>query len=211
MSADAMNILSIFSGAFSIGISFIAMILSASFYFAGRNTEKSVAVSLARIEAQTDSLQKLSGKQIDKLMKHALDGHNQVSTNDTMLQLMNVLSQMPVTITTILKNPSDNSDKDHIMTLYVALYFYIAQTNYWAQYCLPKESEFDGTNDFHLQTKRVVDLSNSDFITVANWLNSCDYSLLEKISLSHLMVETKDTWRKYVRSSADVFVATSQT
>jgi len=211
MSSDTMNILSIFSGAFSIGISFIAMILSAAFYFAGRNTEKSVAVSLAKIEAQTDSLQKLSGRQIDKLMKHALDGTSQVSTNDTMMQLMNVLSQMPVTITTILKQPSGNPDKDHLVTAYVALYFYIAQTNYWAQYYLPKASEFDSTNEFHLQTKRVIDLSYSDFTIVANWLNSCDSSSLSNNSLSHLLVETKDTWRKYVRSSADVFVATSQT
>lgn len=211
MSAETINILSILSGAFSIGISFIAMVLSVAFYFAGRNTENRIATSLARIEAQTDALQKLSGKQIDKLMKHALDGSNQVSTNDTMLQLMHVLSQMPVTITTILKQPADNSDKEQLVTSYVALYFYIAQTNYWSQYYLPKATEFDSANEFHLQTKRVVDLSDSDFQTVATWLGKCDPSLLANNPLSHLLIETKDTWRKYVRSSADVFVAKSQT
>jgi len=49
------------------------MFLSVVFYFAGRNTEVRVSTSLAKIEAQTDALQKLSGRQIDKLLKHALD------------------------------------------------------------------------------------------------------------------------------------------
>jgi len=49
-----------------------------------------------------------------------------VSTNDTMLQLMNVLSQMPLTITTILKQPVENPNQEQLVTLYVALYLYCA-------------------------------------------------------------------------------------
>lgn len=212
MSADIINAISILSGAFSIGISIIAMVLSIAFYFASRNTEIRVSTSLAKIEAQTDALQKLSGKQIDKLMKHAFDGTNQSSTTDAMVQqLMNALSQIPITITTILRQPTENTnDAQKIADLYSALYFYTAQTNYWSQFYLPKATEFDETNENHAHIKRMVDLSNVDFGSVASWLGSCDQTLLLKGPLYEYLRVTKEIWRREVRSSSDVFIATSK-
>lgn len=211
MSPDTINTISILSGVFSISISIIAIFLSIIFYFAGRKTEVSVSTSLSKIEAQTDALQKLSGRQIDKLMKHAFDGANNSNDNDAMLQIMSTLSQIPITITTILRQPTENvNDAQTIADLYAALYFYIAQTNYWSQYYLPKASEYDEANTSDAHTKRIVDLSHSDFAFVANWLGQCDQRLLTQSSLSNYLTETKESWRHNVRSSSEVFVATSQ-
>jgi len=211
MSPDTINTISILSGVFSISISVIAIFLSIIFYFAGRKTEVSVSRSLSKIEAQTDALQKLSGRQIDKLMKHALDGPNHGTSNDAMMQLMSTLSQIPLTITTILRQPTESTnDAQKIADLYAALYFYTAQTNYWSQFYLPKASEFDETNENDNHIKRIVDLSCSDFAFIAKWLGQCDQRLLEQSSLSNYLTETKDTWRHAVKSSSEVFVATSQ-
>ena len=211
MSPETINTISILSGVFSISISVIAIFLSIVFYLAGRKTEISVSNSLTKIETQTDALQKLSGRQIDKLMKHAFEGNPQNSSNDTMMQIMSTLSQIPLTITTILRQPVENTnDTQKIADLYAALYFYTAQTNYWSQYYLPKASEFDETNEFHTFTKRIVDLSDSDFVGVANWLSQCDQRLLSQSPLYSYFNVTKDIWRHTVRNSAEVFVATSK-
>lgn len=212
MSPETINTISILSGVFSISISVIAIFLSIIFYLAGRKTEISVSTSLTKIEAQTDALQKLSGKQIDKSMKHALDGANNSNGNDAMAQIMSTLSQIPLTITTILRQPTENTnDAQTIADLYAALYFYTAQTNYWSQYYLPKASEFDSENEFDALTKRIVDLSDSDFNGVANWLSQCDQRLLSQSTLWSYFKVTEEKWRHNVRSSAEVFVATSKT
>lgn len=211
MSAETINTISILSGAFSIGISVIAMLLSILFYFAGRNTEIRISTSLAKIEAQTDALQKLSSRQIDKLMKHAFDDSGQSATNDAMIQLMNNLSQIPITITTILRQPSNTTnDAQLVADLYSALYFYTAQTNYWSQFYLPKAADFDETDANHAHIKRIVDLSCSDFNAVVNYLATCNQSLLANSSLSEYLRVTKETWRHTVKSSSDVFVASSK-
>lgn len=211
MSPDTINTISILSGVFSISISVIAIFLSIIFYLAGRKTEISVSTSLSKIETQTDALQKLSGRQIDKLMKHAFENNNGNSNNDTMLQLMSAFSQLPVTITTILRQPTESTnDAQTIADLYAALYFYTAQSNYWSQYYLPKAADYDETNEFDALTKRIVDLSHTDFAAVANWLENCDQRLLAKSNLSEYLTVTKDKWRHNVRSSSEVFVATSQ-
>jgi hypothetical protein len=212
MTPETVNVISIIAGISSIAISIIAIALSIVFYMAGRKTENSVSRSLVKIETQSDALQKLSGKQIDKLMQHAYE--SKTATSDVMGQMISILSQIPITITTILRQPIDNPNQptqDQIISLYAALYFYTAQSNYWSQYYLPKASEYDSENAFHSLTKRIVDLSCADFSTIAGWLALCDQSLVENNSLYNSFIkETQETWRHFVRSSADVFVATSQ-
>ncbi|MFA4902195.1 MAG: hypothetical protein WC600_05555 [Desulfobaccales bacterium] len=211
MSPETVNVINIIGGVSAIAISIIAMALSITFYIAGRKTENSVSSSLAEIKTQTNALQKLSGKQIDKLMDHVFNGN--ISQSDTMGQIITALSQIPITITTILRQPIENpnqTSQEQIIGLYSALYFYIAQTNYWSQSFLPKVFDFDEKNEFHVLIKRVVDLSNNDFLSVATWLSQCDQSLIEKTPLYDYLKETKDKWRHAVRSSSDVFVVTSQ-
>jgi hypothetical protein len=212
MTPDIINTINILAGISSIAISFIAIALSLTFYIAGRKTENRVSTSLAKIEAQTNALQKLSGKQIDKLMNHVFDGS--ASQSETMGQMIHILSQIPITITTILRQPIDNPnqvDQNQIIALYAALYFYTAQTNYWSQFYLPKANEFDSENPFHTLTRRIVDFSAADFSTIVNWLSKCDQALVEKNNLYNPYIkETIETWRHHVKSSADVFVATSQ-
>ena len=211
MTPEIINAINIIAGISSIIISIVAIYLSITFYIAGRKTENSVSISLAEIKTQTNALQKLSGKQIDKLMDHVFDGN--ISQSDTMGQIINALSQIPITITTILRQPIDNpnqASQEQIAMLYSALYFYIAQTNYWSQFYLPKAIDFDQHNEFHALTKRIIDLSDNDFSVVAIWLSQCDPHLIEKTPLYNYLKETKDKWRHSVRSSSDIFVATSQ-
>ena len=210
MSPDTINTISILSGVFSISISVIAIFLSIIFYLAGRKTEISVSTSLAKIETQTDALQKLSGKQIDKLMKHAFEGNSQGANNDAMMQMMSTLSQIPLHITTILRQPTENPNSDESILLYSALYFYTAQTNYWSQFYLPKAQFFDPENENDALIKRVVDLSHEDFTKVANWLNQCDPEKLKNNPLYSYLKVTQDIWQHSVKTSSEVFIATSK-
>src|SRR5438034_553609 len=57
----------------SVIVGVFAVALAVAFYLAGRGTEQRVGSSLTKIETQTEMLQKITGKQLDRLTRFATD------------------------------------------------------------------------------------------------------------------------------------------
>jgi hypothetical protein len=206
----SVNELSIAASIASIILAILAILLSILFFVLSKKSESATANSLAKIETQADSLQRLTGKWMDRLTRYVTTDKPS-PVDESFPQLIAMLAQIPQTITASLTQISvkDNNQQllNEIYTAYIAIYFYCAQTNYWAQFYLPQAKAFDPNDDFHLLVKRIVDLSNSDFTTMANILAKCDQDKLKNNSLAHLMNETINDWRFQVKSVADVYIA----
>jgi len=202
-----LNTINIISSVASLVVSVGAVALAIVFYMGGRNTELRVSTALAEIKAQTDALQKLSGRQIDKLMKHAFEATKSEPSTEITHQLLLILKDMPYALTSSVdKTHKESYDEQFIITLYIVLYFYTAQTNYWAQFYLPSSGEFDINDQFHQLVKRIVDSSCDDFGHAAKFLSTVDVNKLKSNSLVNLLDETKDNWRYSVKSTADIFI-----
>ena len=122
-----------------------------------------------------------------------------------------ILAQLPQSLTTSLTQAPQRESQEQLVrelvSAYIALYFYTAQTNYWAQFYLPDAAGYDATSEFHRLIQRMVDTSAADFTHMATLLAKIDQTRLEGNPLAHMLQETKDFWRYRVRTTADVFVA----
>lgn len=191
--------LSITAAILSIGIAMFAIWLSITFYFKSKESEQEASKSLAKIETQAGILQKLNADQLDKLLDHALK-QKQSITEQAMPHVMEALSD----ITQVIQQ-NQTGDKDQPITneqayeLFIALYFYIAQTNYWAQFYIPDFKDFKpDSNDSHFLYKNIVDTSFHDFNTIEKMLDNCDQEILAKASNANLLTETNSNWKKFV-------------
>ena len=114
---------------------------------------------------------------------------------------------MPYALTSpIDKTHKESYDEQFIITLYIVLYFYTAQTNYWAQFYLPSPGDFDVNDQFHQLVRRMVDSSCDDFGHVAKFFSTVEPGKLNSNSLVNLLNETKNNWRDSVKSTADIFI-----
>lgn len=210
---NAVEIWSIVSSIVSVILAFFAIFLAIYFFIETKNTERNITSSLTKIETQAESLQKINAKWMDRLTKYVTEERSQPQ-DSSFPQLIQILAQLPATITATLTQSPDRSTQEQLVeeiySSYIALYFYTAQTNYWAQFYLPSVTEFDSNDEFQNLIKRMVDLSNADFEHIAGILAKCDQQKLETSPLVHLLKETKEFWRHRVRSTADVFVSQQQ-
>lgn len=191
----------------SVILGVFALTLSVYFFVTNRKTEKDVSNSLTKIETQAEILQKIAGKQLDRLTKYVTEQRSG-AMDEALPQLITILAELPQTIIAQTQRPTTgNQDQltDELIGCYIGLYFYAAQTNYWSQFNLPNISDFDENDEFHNTAKRIVDLSAADFKFISDILEKCDTIRLESHTLYHLFHETKDGWKGYVRSSSGVF------
>jgi len=203
------EVLSIISSIVSIILALFAVALSIYFFVQTKNTEKNVTSSLSKIETQAESLQRINAKWMDRLTRYVTEPRSSPSEESIPL-LIQILAQLPQTITaSFTQSPQQNTQEqlvNEVYSSYIALYFYIAQTNYWSQFYLPNVSDFDHANEFHNLVKRIVDMSCTDFSHIAKLLSNCDQVKLKTNTLAHLLDETKEFWRFRIRSTADCFV-----
>mgnify|MGYP003587795725 CR=1 FL=1 len=78
----------------SIVLGLFAICLSIYFFVQSKKTEQNISVSLAKIETQTDALQKLTGRQLDRLTKYVTQPKSS-STDEAMAELIPVLKDLP--------------------------------------------------------------------------------------------------------------------
>ena len=203
------EVCSIVSSIVSVILAVFAVSLSIYFFVQTKNTEKGVTSSLTKIETQADSLQKINAKWMDRLTRYVTETRASPS-DESIPQLIQILTQFPQMITANFTQAPHNETQENLVkeiySSYIALYFYIAQTNYWSQFYLPEASEFDNEDEFHKLLKRIVDMSCTDFSHIAKILANCDQTKLKTNALAHLLDETKDFWRHHIRSTADCFI-----
>lgn len=193
---------------FSIVLAGLAIFFSLWYYDRSKETEKQTSNSLTKIETQTDMLQKLTGKWMDRLTKYVTtDKPSPIDTSYQQLITI-LLTHLPQSMTGSLHQQTNlENQTQQFLTLCIALYFYCAQTNYWSQFYLPKVDEFDETDEQHQLIKRIIDISHSDFTLMATILSNANEKEIEQNQVAHLYKETKEFWQHLVKSSSERFIA----
>jgi hypothetical protein len=147
---------------------------------------------------------------MDRLTKYGTQERPPGLLDQSLPQLITVLAQLPQAITTQFSQPKHNDPPDHLieelLSSYIAMYYYTALTNFWAQCNLPNAADFDENDDLQQLTKRIVDGSSQDFVHMARILERVDQQRLAHSPLAHLLGETRDLWRHHVCPTADVFL-----
>ena len=207
---NSVELWSIVSSIVSVILGIFAIVLSVWFFISSKRTEQQVTNSMIKIETQTDALQKLSGKMLDRLTKYVTEDRP-TAGDQALPQLVTILAQLPQTITTSLsiittKDKTNEQLVDEIYAAYCALYFYIAQTNWWAQGNLADPDKYDPNNQLHVVAQRITEMSATDFSTMAQILSRCDQARLQRTSLAHLLNETKDFWKNLVLTPSGVYI-----
>jgi hypothetical protein len=163
-----------------------------------------------KIETQTQALQKLSAKWLDRLTDYITTPRAN-PLDESVPHLVDALMQLPQTILMHVRKPEPDRTKDELieelLICYICIYYYSALTNYWAQLQLPSASEFRPNEAFHMLVARVLDGSNADFNHIAKVLGQVDQHRLTKVSNINILNETRDLWRHHVRSTNELYAA----
>jgi hypothetical protein len=205
---SALEWFGLISNAISLVVGVLAIWLSWQFYKQTIDTERRVENSLSKIEAQTKSLQTLSAKWLDKLTNYVTSDRS-APTDHSIAQLVDTFAQLPQVMLTQLRIPTKNESNeelvDELLACYVALYYYTALANFWAQFHLPEKSDFDVTSEYHSLVKRIVDGSEADFQHMAAALSKADQHRIERATNAAIKRETQELWRHHVKTATEVY------
>lgn len=193
----------------SVLLGFLAIALSVYFFVKGKDTERLVSNSLTKIETQANALQKISGKQLDKLTEYVTQPQKG-PIQESESEIVKILKELPNSLGLLREGNTDTRTTDQLekelALAYGALYFYIGQANFWSQLNLPAADEYDEEQALQSEAKTVVDLSAQDFNVVANILPTLKISEIEGSNIEPLVERTKEFWRTLVRNSSGVFL-----
>jgi hypothetical protein len=196
----------------SILLAILAIFLSIWFFIQSKKSEQNTASSLTKIETQAESLQKINSKWMDRLTQYVTSSKPN-PLESALPELFKIMSSIPQSLMTNLpQNINLHKDLDEeeilkeLISGYIAIYFYSAQTNYWAQGYLPKFEHYQDNNELHILTKRMIDVSNTDFIFMQGVIKKIDRNMLTNNPLFHLLEETENLFKSNIRSVSDIFL-----
>jgi hypothetical protein len=196
----------------SIVLAVVAMILSVYFYTQAKNTEGAVTASLEAIRAQTDALQKLTGRWMDRLTRYVTTPQQERPDSNT--HLLAAIRSLPTDIASQLRAPGhdDNVDRLYreVITSYIALYYYTSVANIWAQMALPPLDRYQSDPDRSNLVKQVVDESYRDFVFVTGLLERSDRTVIEAAPLQRLLQRTQNVNRHWVADATQVYARLAQ-
>ncbi len=198
-------------GLMSIALGGFAIWLGLHFYEKAKEAEKATATTLEAIRAQSDALQKLTGRWMDRFTRHATEPR---PADEGLMALVSAMADLPTTILTTLRispgpDPAQLEPlRAELVDAYIGLYYYTALTNVTTQALLPGPESYDETDEYHRTMRRIVDSSATDFDHMARTLNGADPVRLAASRLAHLLAEARDLWRPLIRNTDMVFRST---
>lgn len=195
-------------GLTSLVLGGFAIWLSLHFYERAKESEKQAALLLEGIRTQTDSLQKLTGRWMDRFTRHATEPK---PVDEGLMALVSAVADLPTTILTTLRitpgaEPTQVEPiRAELVNTYIGLHYYSAVANVALQTHLPAASEYDETNPGHVALRRLIDSTANDFSFMANSINAMERPRVDTSRLAHLLQETNRDWAPLVRNADGVF------
>jgi hypothetical protein len=206
---DWMTVINTAVGLTSIILGGFAIWLSLHLYTRSKDAERAVTNGLEAIKAQSEDLQRLTGRWMDRFTRHATEPR---PADEGLMMLVSTVANLPSAILTQLSalpqtsaGPSQQALIQESIDGYIGLYYYSALANVLAQSQLPPEHEFDAQNQLHVGIQAIIDGSASDFQLMANALTRADPARVQSSSLQHLLNAAINQWRPHVRSSSQLF------
>jgi len=205
---EALTVLNTAVGLMSLVLGGFAIWLSFQFYSKTKDAETRAAVTFEAIKAQSEALQKLTGRWMDRFTRHATEPK---PADEGLLALVNAMANLPTTILTHLRVYTESRGGEiqdaalsEIVNGYVCLYHYTALANVGWQALLPLSGDFDETNPSHALVVQIVDSTAKDFRYIESVFEKLDSSRLRASSYTSLLQYTVNNLRPRVRDAASI-------
>jgi hypothetical protein len=192
----------------SLILSILAIWLSLYFYTKSKDTEKTVDSALTGIRTQTDSLQKLSSKQLDKYTTYATTPRPPDESWVILARLIETKMGPSV------QANSESADQTELLRQmgqslvdnYIAVLYYSGMANVAFQRFLPEDiAELEENTS----AKAIVDLTNSDFRYVKGWIDEYAADSVESSRLKWMYDEAID-FESHVQDTSMTYAARQQ-
>lgn len=211
---SAIDVLNVSVGVVSLILGVFAILLSVYFFMKAKDSEKETARTLEAIKVQTEALQKLTGRWMDRLTRYATEPR---PADEGLMQLVSAMANLPTTILTHLRvttttqatSSNDEALIGELVDSYIALYYYVAIANVTAQTLLPSMEAFDTSVPEHSNVKRLVDQTHTDFQYITNLVASVHASRLSMSRVRHLYEDARINWGPLVRNADSAWASRS--
>jgi hypothetical protein len=205
---DALTVLDAAVGLTSLVLGGFAIWLSLQFYSKGKEAETRTAVTLEAIRAQSEALQRLTGRWMDRFTRHATEPK---PADEGLLMLVNAMANLPTTILTHLRVYTEargggvqEAALAEIVNGYICLYHYTALANVAWQALLPASGIVDETEPTQALVVQLVDSTAKDFRYMASILEKLDNTRLRASTYVNLLDYTVNNLRQHVADAATV-------
>lgn len=204
----AVGLMSLVLGGFSIWLAF-------QFYSKGKDAETASAKTLEGIRAQTDTLQRLTSRWMDRLTRYVTEPK---PTDEGLLTLVSTIADLPTTILAHLHvrppeavDRGDDGQKERLIadlvSCYIGLYFYTGLANLVCQAILPSADEYDANSDGNVMIKRLVDGSAADFKYMEGVLERVDVERLRASPYQNLLQDAYTIFRPSVQTADEAMAS----
>lgn len=166
--------LSIVSSIFSIGLAILALWLSLRFFFSTNKSEKEATKLLAEIKTQTNLIQRVTGKMLDKYVTFSTTP--QPDQTETLMRLLTITT----TSSGLADDPKSFTDKvvlQELTALYIAIAYHSGLTN-----MLIQEYVTEDITQLSEQLQNLLGVTNHDFNTSINWINQYGSKFTDSVS-----------------------------
>lgn len=201
---DAITIISLIASLASLVLAVIAIWMSMYFYNQSKNTEANVQIALEGIKSQTNTLQSLNARTLDRLTKYVTTPRNDASQTAQLL-----ITALPDIVLKLMPpNPSSNEEslRKEIIHAYIAIWNYVAQTNVWASFCLPSPEDFDEDSAYDRHVSQIVDRSAADFTYMTDIIEKIHPDIIRTTAYANLYDEVQSQLRPMIGDTKQQFI-----
>jgi len=186
-----MEIASIVASIVSVILGLLAIALSLYFYTQAKGVETNVQLALEAIKTQTNTLQSLSTRYLDRLTKYVTTPRD--DSAQTAELIVTTIREIP-NIVLSLRPPSDTSGeaalRRELLDAYIVLWHYSGTANIWiAAGYLPSPEHFIEADATHNRIRQIVDNSARDFRYLDALIDEVDLSQIQASNYRHLYDE----------------------
>jgi hypothetical protein len=200
-----LDVISLSVGLMSLVLGGFAIWLSLHLYERAKDSEKVTATTLEGIRTQTDALQRLTGRWMDRLTRHVTQPR---PADEGLIRLVDVVAQFPTAILSRLDTRPQADDVNRgvleadLVRCYISLYHYSALANILAQAQLPRSGTIDESNEDEAAARNLVDSSAADFAHMAGVLNQIPPATIRASNFVSLLDAAVSNLQPGVRTSA---------
>jgi hypothetical protein len=184
----------------SIVLAVVAIGLAVYFYVRGRDSEGRASSVLSQIQTQIGTLDKLSGKMLDRLTRVSVEPRPE---QEAILTIISALRQLPEGLANGPRGPvPQNVPQGEWIAALVSGYYYSSMANFLLQGMITAVD--DGTG-IYKNLEWLIEASYRDFRYLEDLLGEAGQSTLEGNRLRPLYEETIRNWRPWVRSAFESY------
>ncbi len=181
----------------SVVLAILAICFSIYFYRKSKDTERSVSNALAEIKAQTDALQKITGRQLDRLTRYATQPK---LGEEVLAELAGAVKEIRTDLSSQLQ-PLKEAAQAELVSAYIAIYYYAGMSNSLSGWLLVTFGDILDA-DRTRYWREALDGSYRDYFWMADVIRRVGESTIQKNPLNVLYKEARDQWATHMKNSA---------